>query len=377
MSGASRSAAPNAGPDAVGRRGARLIGALVRLLPVFAVVVPVLTVSATLAVAGDTLGYDFRAYHAAASRVLAGQPLYDVTAAVAGPAGLFLYPPPFVLLVLPLGLLPVGLATAVWTVLILAAFALGTALLPVDRTVRWLILLLAGLSWPFVYATKLGQVGAILYLLFALGWRLADRPVVLGVSGAVGAIVKVQPGVVLVWALLTRRWAALAAGVLVLVGSALLATVLLGVGVWADFLTLLGRVNDPITTPHNFTPGAVAYQAGLSRDAAALIQYASTAAAAVVLVLAALRLSAPASFLSAVVVSQLVSPIAWDHYAMLLLLPVAWLLQRRCWWAVAIPLVTSLPLVGLVPSIVYPAAFWVSLAALLAIGHPKSESPAV
>ena len=161
MSGASRSAASNAGPSVVGRPGARPVGALGRLLPLFALVVPALTVGATLAVDGDTLGYDFRAYHAAAARVLAGQPLYDASAAVAGPSGLFLYPPPFVLLVLPFGLLPVGPATALWTALILAAFALGTALLPVSGTVRWLVLLLAGLSWPFVYATKLGQVGAV------------------------------------------------------------------------------------------------------------------------------------------------------------------------------------------------------------------------
>ena len=34
--------------------------------------------------------------------------------------------------------------------------------MPVSRTVRWWIVLLAGLSWPFAYAVKLGQVGPIL-----------------------------------------------------------------------------------------------------------------------------------------------------------------------------------------------------------------------
>ncbi len=51
----------------------------------------------------------------------------------------------------------------------------GVALMPVAPTVRWLTLLLAGLSWPFAYAFKLGQVGPLLFLLFAIGWRWLDR----------------------------------------------------------------------------------------------------------------------------------------------------------------------------------------------------------
>ncbi len=57
-------------------------------------------VGATLAVADDTLGYDFLAYHAAASRVLAGQPAYDTSFEAAGGFGLFYYPPTFIPLVL-------------------------------------------------------------------------------------------------------------------------------------------------------------------------------------------------------------------------------------------------------------------------------------
>ena len=52
--------------------------------------------------------------------------------------------------------------------------------------VRWWIVLLAGLSWPFVYAIKLGQVGPILFLLFAIGWRWLDDPIRLGASVALG-----------------------------------------------------------------------------------------------------------------------------------------------------------------------------------------------
>jgi alpha-1,2-mannosyltransferase len=342
----------------------RLGAALVRLLPLFAIAAFALGVGVTLAVAGDTLGYDFLAYHAAATRVLAGQPAYDTSFEAAGGFGLFYYPPTFVPLVLVFGLLPAGAATWAWIAVLLGAFGAGVALLPVSRTVRWLVVLLAGVSWPFVYAIKLGQVGPLLFLLMAMGWRWLDRGPAVGVAGALGAAIKIQPGLVLAWALLTRRWAAVAAGVVVLVVLAALATLVAGLGAWTDFLALITRVSDPITTPHNFTPGAVAYQLGVPRDAAVLVQYASMAAAVLAVLVTALRLPAVPSYLVAVLASQLLSPILWDHYALLLLLPVAWLLDRGRWWAVLFILVTPMLLVGVTPPVVYPAAFWACLAAV-------------
>ena len=49
----------------------------------------------------------------------------------------------------------------------------------------------------------------------------------------------------------------------------------------------------------------------------------------VVMLVAVAKASTEVSYLTAVVASQLLSPMLWDHYAVLLLLPVAWLLQRR------------------------------------------------
>lgn len=346
----------------------RLIEALARLLPVFTILASVLLLGATLAVAGDTLGYDFRAYWAAGSRVLAGQPAYDTSYMSAGGFGLFYYPPTFVPLVLPLALLPETLAVWAWTAILVAAMVGGIAAMPVSPRLRWLVGLLAAASWPVLYAVKLGQVGPLLLLLFALGWRAIERPGAIGLVGGLGAAVKIQPGLVLLWALLARRSRDVFVGVVVLAVLAVLATLLAGVSAWTDFLTLIGRVADPITTPHNFTVGAVAYQASISHDAAAALQWASTAAAVAILLVAALRFGVVPSYLVAVVVSQLVSPILWDHYALLLLIPVAWLLDRGWWWAAAIPLATSVGLVGAVPAVAYPLAFWVTLAALVAAG---------
>jgi alpha-1,2-mannosyltransferase len=332
-------------------------------LPIVALLCFAVFVGATLAVAGDTLGFDFRAYHQAAVRVLGGQPLYDTSFQAAGGFGLFYYPPTFAPLILPLGWLSEATAVWTWTALLLACFAVGVALLPVSRTVRWWIVLLAGLSWPFAYAVKLGQVGPLLFLLFAVGWRWLDAPGPLGASAGLGTAVKLQPGLVLIWAVLTRRWTAAIAGVLVLVVLGLAATVLTGVTAWSDFMQLIGQVGDPITNAHNVTPGAVAYQLGASEAVATVIQWLSVAITLAVVVAAARWSTAEASYLVAVVASQLASPILWDHYAMLLLLPVAWLLERRHWWAALVPLATSLLLLSVTPAFAYPVAFFVCLIA--------------
>src|SRR4030095_8491795 len=106
------------------------------------------------------------------------------------------------------------------------------------------------------------QVGPILFFAFAVGWRGIDDPIRLGASAAAGAAIKLQPGMVLVWALLTGRYRAVAVGAAVLAVLALVATVVAGPGAWSDFLTLIRTVTNPITTERNLTPGAIAYQLG-------------------------------------------------------------------------------------------------------------------
>jgi len=343
-------------------------------LPIVAVLSFAGGVAATLAVAGDTLGHDFLAYHRAIERVTNGAPLYDMSFTVAGGFGLFFYPPPFAVMVLPLALLSPLSATWVWIALSLAAFLVGVAILPVPRSVRWWIVLLAGLSFPFVHAVKLGQVGPILFLAFAIGWRGLDDPVRLGGSAAVGAAIKLQPGMVLVWALLTRRLRAVAVGIVVLVLLAAAATILAGPSAWFDFVTLLRAVSDPIATENNVTPGAIAYQLGASTTVAAGVQLLSMVGV-VAAFLAAIRWATDeASYLVAVIASQLVSPILWDHYAMLLLLPVAYAASAGRWWALAIPLVTAWPLLGVSPPIVYPIVFWLALITTLLVGRAARAS---
>ena len=337
-------------------RSAAFVDAAARLAPALVLVLLAATSLAILGAAGDTLGYDFQAYARAADRLLAGQPLYDPAVDVAGGFAIYLYPPPFALAVIPFAVLPDPAGTWAWLGFLAACFLVGTALLPVRSTVRWAVVALAALSFPFLYGLKLGQVAPILYLCFAIGWRSLDRPVPLGISTAVGTLVKLQPALLFGWMAVTRRWRALAFGIAAIAAAVAISVLLMGVQTWADYVALLVRVSSPVTTPHNMTPGAIAYRAGLSVEAASAVQYAAMGATLLVTLFAWFRRDAATGFVVGVVASQLLSPLLWDHYAMLLLLPVALLLQRGQWWAVAIPLLPWLP-----ADVLYPVVFGAAL----------------
>jgi hypothetical protein len=317
-----------------------------------------------IAVQHPGFGFDYLAYDAAARRLVQGAALYDTHFDAAGEFGLYLYPPPFVLFVVPLTVLPPEVAAWAWAVVLLAALILGIGLMPVAARTRWLVLLLAGLSFPVVKAFLFGQVAPLLLLAFTLGWRWLDRGWVVGGMAAMGTLVKVQPVLLLVWAVVLRRWAALAAGIGTLGLAASAITALAGPAVWLTWLGLLARLSDPVRVHGNATLAAVLWQAGWPADTALLLYGLGVVAALAVWLGILLRRSAEASYMATVVVSQLASPIFWDHYAVLLLLPVAWLLNRGAQWAALIPLASPWVLGPILPRPIYLAAFWFTLLAV-------------
>ena len=109
---------------------------------------------------------------------------------------------------------------------------------------------------------------------------------------------------------------------------------------------------------------------------ATVIHWANFALVVAVVLVAVWRASAVASYLAVVIASQFLSPVLWEHYALVLLIPVAWLLDRGHWWAVLIPLSTSTILVGLEMPFLYPIGFWVALAAVTVVGvRERSREP--
>jgi alpha-1,2-mannosyltransferase len=309
------------------------------IVPVGSVGLLVLMIGLVLASAGKTLGYDYTCYEGAARHLVDGKPIYDnaFSIAVGTCPGTYTYPPAFAVALVP-WLLFGGAAAGAWCVAMAACFLVGVALLPVRRDVRWLIIIVAALDWPLLYAVKLGQVEPILFLAFAAAWRWMDRPWAVGVATAVGTLVKVQPALLGVWAVATGRWRAAAVAVGVGVAAAAVATLFTGPGAWATYADLVRGLGGQLSTAHNFAPGAVAHLAGASDSVAASVQMGSVAVAGAALLAAFLWASPAASLQVTIVVSQLLSSPLRDHYAVLLLLPVAWLVSRGRTWAAVIPL---------------------------------------
>ena len=123
-----------------------------------ALAVTALYLTIFIATASYTLAFDYLAYNSAARRVVAGLSPYDLGITRPGQFGLFFYPAPFLLLVLPLTLVPANVAAAIWIVGLIACFLAAILLLPVRDEVRWLTLAVAGLSWPLIFSVKVGQV---------------------------------------------------------------------------------------------------------------------------------------------------------------------------------------------------------------------------
>jgi hypothetical protein len=137
---------------------------------------------------------------------------------------------------------------------------------------------------------------------------------------------------------------------------------------------VLRNLDNAITAPTNVSLGAIAYQHGLPLEAASLLGIVGILAVLALVVVCGLRASTEAGFLVAVVASQVVSPIIWTHYALILLLPVAWLLQRRQWWAALIPVSQAWVLLPFMPIEIYPVGFYLALLAVPLVDWRDRES---
>lgn len=321
-----------------------------------------------LRTASTTLGCDFLAYYNAAVHWVQHAPIYDLTVTSTGICGIYQYPPTFVLLATPFSFFGFDLGTWLWIAFLIGCWALGTAILPVRSATKWVVLLLGAIGWPLIFGVRIGHVTPILYLVFAVAWRNVDRPLPLGASVAIGALLKLQPGLLAVWLLAQREWRALAYAIvtgLIIAGAA----AAVGLGDWLGLLTLLRSLTDAITASANVAIGATLHNSfGVGIGLAGAIQNIALVVVVVVSIIAALRLPRVPGLLAMIVATQLVSPIVWSNYALILLLPVAWLLDRRQWWAAAIPLVHVWVLIPFVPIWTYTVAFYATFIALLVVG---------
>jgi hypothetical protein len=294
---------------------------------------------------GDAWGYDFEAYANAAMRLSAEGSLYQAETLDGpfrpGPYGLYMYSPTLGVALLPVADIALADSSMLWYAAHVLALLAAMALMPVRLSIRIWAFVIAALSLAIIRDSVLGNVSVPLLLPLAAAWRWLDRP--LGsVAQAVAISIRPMLGILIVWQLLRRRWLAvawtLAAGVVLI----LVTLPFVGIDGYFDYLAVLRNLADVTGVEHNVDLGSTALTFGADADIAtvALITGYAIAIGAVLL---SLRRDREVGFMVTLGASLLLSPLLWDHYLAMLILPAAFLAQRGRPWALALPLLSWLP----------------------------------
>jgi hypothetical protein len=302
------------------------IGALRRLRdPLLLFVAPI-----TFAVLSITLGYlhswpigfDFRGtLWEPARALLDGGSIYpEPTAASVVIGNPSVYPPVFILVSVPLALLPATAAAWIWFCL-LGVGLFGALWLVGVRD--WRCYVLALTSPVVVHGMTYGNLTLLLVVPLAVAWRYRETALVAGlaVGAAVAAKLFVWP--LVIWLLLTRRFAA---ALWAVASSAFLvfgAWALVGFDGLADYPDLLRVVQD-VYAIRSVSIATVAGGLGASVSGAVVV---AALAGVALLGLAAWALRRPDSdrrtFALVVTVCIVASPIVWPNYTALLFVPIA------------------------------------------------------
>ncbi|HEV2817574.1 MAG TPA: glycosyltransferase family 87 protein [Allosphingosinicella sp.] len=315
-----------------------------------------LAVVALVTMLSDPYQMDFVSYWAAARLADAGNPAgaYDVAlhravelgAIPLGGALPFAYPPCFLLLVAPFGLLAYPAAAANWVLLTFAAYCAAIRRWAPDMP--WL-----ALSFPPLLINVItGQAGLLTAALFVGGMALLPkRPFAAGILLGL-LIVKPQLGLVVPLALLAgREWRAIAGAAASAAGPILVSLLLFGWAPWQAWLANAGLIvsvaSEGLAGWHRMAGvyGALRL-AGLAAAPAwaahALVGLAAAGAACLIWYRET-EIGKRAAALAAA--TALASPYLFVYDTLILIVPFLWLIARR----------RALPLVGLAWAILFLA----------------------
>ena len=294
---------------------------------------------------GEAWGYDYRAYADAAERLAESGSLYQAETLEGpyrpGPYGLYMYAPPLGLAIGPLAGVELDTAVVIWFLLHGLALATACAIMPVERWIKLATFGVAALSLAVLRDFALGNVSVLLLLALAAAWRWLDRPAG-AVAQALAMAVRPTLGLLLVWQLLRRQWRAVAwtigAGIVLIVAT----LPVVGFEGYRDYLTVLRNLGGVMGVERNQDLGTTVLGLGFDQavaDLALLVGY-GLGLAAIVL---SLRRDRELGFVVTASASLLLSPLLWDHYASMLVLPAAFLAARGRTWGLTLPLLTWLP----------------------------------
>jgi Glycosyltransferase family 87 len=241
------------------------------------------------------------------------------------PFSIPVYPAPANLAVVPLSLLPFWLAATLYTALSIAAMILGLQLLGVRD---WRCIALALISWPFTYGLYLGALGPFLVLGAAIAWHWRARLWPPAIAIALLVITKVFPWPLGIWLLITRRFRTLAIAIAIAAVLTFAAWAAIGFHGLAQYPQMLSNLSF-IQEGRAVSLVAVLIAIGLPASAASAV---AIAAAAALLGYAWRVAKRPdrdrTAFGLAIIAALTATPIVWEHYMVLLFVPIALITPR-------------------------------------------------
>ena len=267
------------------------------------------------------------------------------------------YPAPVAVLFAPFGLLPLWLAEAIFTAILVAAVVGALHVVGVRDTRCYG----AAFLWaPVAFGIQTANLSLLLLLGLALLWRLRHK--VVGTALVLGSMISLKLFVwpLVIWLLATRRYLAAMWSLVVALTITLLSWAVLGFAGFNEY-PRVARIFVSYYEKASYTPYAFLISLGAPEPLARVGGLAVGIAALGAVALAARRRrSDKASFTFAVSAALLCSPIVWLHYFALLLVPlailspafsVAWLVPVISWaspvgapssaWKFALPLIVS------------------------------------
>ena len=294
---------------------------------------------------GEGWGYDFLAYRDASVRLGETRSLYQAETLEGpyrpGPYGLYMYAPPLGVAMAPLTQLSPDAGVSLWFLLHVGALALACAVMPARPLIRLAAFGVAALSYGATRDIVLGNVSVLLLLPTAVAWRWLDRPIG-SIAQAIAISIRPTLGILLVWQLLRRAWRPVAwtigAGLVLI----LVTLPFVGIGGYLEYLTVLRNLSGVTGVFNNFDISSTLVLLGVDEQMASLALLAGYGVAIGAMLLS-LRRDPEVGFMVTLTGSLLLSPLLWDHYLAMLVLPAAFLAQRGRAWALALPLLTWLP----------------------------------
>jgi alpha-1,2-mannosyltransferase len=294
---------------------------------------------------------DFRVMFRASMALGEGRSPYDVAGMRQAPfAAYYKYPPLFAALVEPLRPLGFRRAARLWLVFLEACYALALAVLcrtfglPFRSPAFYAFVITALVFQPTLDSLGGGQLDALLLLLLALAWTslAAGRESLAGPPIALAAMLKVYPGLLAAHLVVRRRWRALATCVASAAALLALSVLLAGWPAHREFFTGVLPANAGGTAwvenqslfaffARFFADGTVGGpgKETTAPTAALLAAVSSVAVLGLTLVAGVAARDEPALFGALIAAVLQVLPVAWIHYEVLLLIPLADLMARQ------------------------------------------------